>query len=503
MNPLFPTPRPFQRTAQTELRRGFADGHKNQVLMAPTGAGKSLLAMMLIHDALEKGRRAMFVCDRTTLIDQTSYVADSLGLTKHGIIQADHWRTDYSLPFQIASAQTLARRKWPAVDLIIIDECHSQYRDTTDHILDTDAAVIGLSATPFSKGLGKTYSNLVNAATMAELVEQKILVPMRVLTCTPTDMAGAETAGGEWTERAAAERGMKIVGDVVKEWLLHASSRKTIVFGATIAHCEELCRQFISCGVMAAVFTADTKPEDRAELLKEYRKANSTLRVLISVEALSKGFDIPDVSCVVDCRPLRKSLSTAVQMWGRGLRSSPDTGKVDCLLLDHSGNIQRFRKDFEDIYFNGLSELNSGEKMDKTVREEPSESEKNGCPSCGHKPFFKRCMSCGFELVKSTEVVHHSGQMVEIMIGKRRAADDAWHLWQQASTYAKTFSEPHKQQARARFIFNDIAGHFPPDSWHVGSTPAVEVTSVVSKQVQYRDIRYRKGMQKARARAAA
>jgi DNA repair protein RadD len=111
------------------------------------------------------------VCDRTTLIDQTSATADRYGLSAHGVVQADHWRTDYSKPFQIASAQTLARRQWPMADVIIIDEAHTQLKAWTEYIGTTQAAVIGLSATPFSPGLGKLFSNLVNATTMSELTQ--------------------------------------------------------------------------------------------------------------------------------------------------------------------------------------------------------------------------------------------------------------------------------------------------------------------------------------------
>lgn len=95
-----------------------------------------------------------------------------------------------------------------------------------------------------------------------------------------------------------------------------------------------MARQFNDHGVMAACFTADTDASEREALLEEYRKPNSALRVLISVEALAKGFDVPDVGCVCDVRPLRKSLSTAIQMWGRGLRSSVSTGKSDCVARD-------------------------------------------------------------------------------------------------------------------------------------------------------------------------
>ena len=63
---------------------------------------------------------------------------------------------------------------------------------------------------------------------------------MRVFSCSKVDMRGAATAGGEWTDLAAQERGMEIIGDVVTEWQKFASDRKTIVFGATIRHCEEM-----------------------------------------------------------------------------------------------------------------------------------------------------------------------------------------------------------------------------------------------------------------------
>jgi superfamily II DNA or RNA helicase len=330
----FPDPRPFQSSAREKLRAGFAAGHRCQMVMSPTGSGKTILAMFLIQECLMRNKRVIFVADRRTLINQTSEVADSLGLISHGVLMANHWRYNVHLPFQIASAQTLARRDWPDADLIIIDESHTQLKAWTDHIPTCRAAVIGLSATPFSPGLGKLFSNLVNATTMRELTESGVLVPMRVLSCTKVNMKGAATAGGEWTDKAAEERGMDIVGDVVHEWIKHAEGRKTIVFGSTIAHVEGMVREFNSAGIMAVAFTADTTDAERKEILEDFKKPDSILRVLVSVEALAKGFDQKDVSCVCDVRPLRKSLSTAIQMWGRGLRASPETGKKDLLLLD-------------------------------------------------------------------------------------------------------------------------------------------------------------------------
>ena len=78
----FPAPRPFQLSAHDQLRKGFRDGHKNQLIMAPTGAGKTYLGLRICNEAMQKGKRAVFLCDRTTLINQTSTVADGYGLTE-------------------------------------------------------------------------------------------------------------------------------------------------------------------------------------------------------------------------------------------------------------------------------------------------------------------------------------------------------------------------------------------------------------------------------------
>jgi superfamily II DNA or RNA helicase len=397
--------------------------------------------------------------------------------------------------FQIASVQTIAKRQfWPQVDVLVVDEAHTTYKAWTDFAKATDATVIGLSATPITAGLGKIFTNLVNATTMHDLTQNGVLVPMRIFSCRKPDMEGAETKGGEWTDKAAEERELQIVGDVVADWHRYGDNRKTIIFGATIKHCEALCRQFIDSGVMAAMFTSETTDKERQLLLDEYRKADSHLKILISVEALAKGFDVPDVGCVCDARPLRKSLSTAIQMWGRGLRSSPHTGKTDCRLLDFSGNIVRFFEDFSDIYFNGLEKLDDGDKLDKKIRTQ-EEHEVKGCPKCGYKPFHKRCMACGYERLSKQVSVAVPGQMSEIFIGegknKKKLADNAEHLWNQVCTYARYHSKPDKQSGRAWHLFRQITGQ--ETKWAFSSAPNVEITKNVYNKIRQMNIAYQKG----------
>ncbi len=312
-------------------------------------------------------------------------------------------------------------------------------------------------------------------------------------------MRGAETKGGEWTDRAAEERGLQILGDVVKEWKEYAYDLKTLVFGATVRHCEDMCKQFNERGVSACTFTYETKDKERKILLDEFRKPDSSIRILLSVEALAKGFDVPDIGCICDVRPLRKSFSTFVQLFGRGLRSSPATGKTECILLDFSGNMVRFADDFSDLYYNGLNRLDDGEKLDRRIRED-EDREPSKCPECGYIPCGKRCISCGYEKKSLLVIEHEAGEMREIMIGNGRAqrklADNELHLWQQICTYTRYKGNPVTASGRAWYMFQEMTGRVPDRSWKYDLQPDVTITRNVQNQIKYRNLRWYKQQEK-------
>jgi superfamily II DNA or RNA helicase len=512
----FPDLRDFQVSAHEALRQAVAEGHRCILIMAPTGAGKTVLAFNVVKETIEKvdatgnllGNRAGFLCDRKTLIAQTSNAAREVGLGDHGIIQADNPMLDLRRPFQIMSVQTLARRGWPNdLNVVVVDECHTRHDAWVEHLTAVPDAcprcgksvvtdpgrpnfprcedkigcrwrmpvVVGLSATPFTKGLGKLFTKLVNAATMDDLTRKGILVPMRVFSCRKPDMTGAETkSDGEWTDKAAEERELAIIGDVVLEWTRFAEGRKTICFGSTINHARELAKQFNEAGVPAGVICADTPDDERARLFEDFKWGRLT--VLCSVEALAKGFDQKDIGAVIDARPLRKSMSTALQMWGRGLRSCEETNKTDCFLLDFSGNVIRFQQDFERVYFDGLDRLDDGEKLDREIRKD-EEHEVRRCPKCGHEPFARKCTACGYESKPQSLVEHLSGKMAElpILCGKRKLANNHLDLWVQLATYARQHQKPGKDpHKRALAMFRDITGVWPPHGLKADEAPWVE-----------------------------
>lgn len=486
----FPPPRAFQDKAHDQLRGGVIAGHRTQIVCAPTGAGKLYLGLRICHEALKRKRpdgkpqRALFVCDRKTLIDQADFKALEYGMQPAGIIQADNPRFDLTRPFQIASAQTLEARgvadDW---DVIVIDECHTLYDVVTKLIASTQARVVGLSATPFTKGLGNHYSNLINAATMAELVDSGVLVLPRFMSCVRPDMEGAKTSGGEWTQRAAGERGMAIIGDVVREWLEHAGNAKTICFGSSVTHCEAIVSQFRAAGVEAALFVGSTTDTERKALLEEYRKPDSKIRILVSVEALAKGFDVPDVACICDLRPLRKSFSTYVQIIGRGLRSFP--GKQDCLVLDFSGNAIRFAEDFSELYHNGLDTLDAGEKLDREIRKADEKTVKK-CGACGFSPCGKKCVKCGFEAKRLSTVEAEPGRAKELDIlgnGRKALAATEEALYAMIATHERGKAERRghgNPKGATAHRFKEITGKWPPRSFNFDDAP----TAIPSRALQ-------------------
>ncbi len=420
--------REYQATAVDMLRANIRAGIENQILCMGTGSGKTVVAAYLADECQRKLKRLVFVVDRIALIDQTSETFDRYGIP-HGVIQAQHWRSRSWERIQVASVQTLARRKWPDADLIIVDECHGIHETVIKRIAKRNAIVIGLSATPFTKGLAKHYDRVVSVVSTNKLIADKHLVPFRIFAASEPDMTGAKITAGEWTDTEAAERSMPIVGDCVAEYLKHGEGRKFIAFGATVAHCEEIQRQFMAAGVVCDLYTYRTGDDARTDMVTEFKKPDSRIRGLISVAALSKGFDVSDVGCIIMARPLMSSLAEHIQILGRGLRSSPETGKKNCLVLDHSGNCIRFWSRMQDFFENGITELDDGDRREN----EPTASKEKKAIKCSQcfcvHAAAPRCPACGFEYpAKSSNITHVPGALKELIACGDRAAitRDVW-----------------------------------------------------------------------------
>ena len=319
------------------LRNGFAAGHRSQMLVAPTGGGKTEMAISLLEAAAKRGNRAAMVLDRIVLCDQTSQRLQKYGID-HGVMQSGHWRYRPYEPIQVCSAQTLEKRgSFPGLKLLIVDEAHQTRKQTIEFIKNNPhVKVVGLSATPFTKGLGAVYSNVVSSVTTQELVNRGRLCPLRVFISKEIDMDGAKKVAGEWAQDEVTERGMKITGDIVSEWVkktheVFGAPRKTVVFCAGVAHGADLAQKFAEAGYNFVSLSYKDDDKYKQDAIAEFAKADSSIHGLIATDILTKGFDVSDTMIGVSARPFSKSLSSHIQQMGRVMRSHP--GKEFALWL--------------------------------------------------------------------------------------------------------------------------------------------------------------------------
>lgn len=483
--------RDYQNASLDALRNGFAAGYSSQMLYLPTGGGKTEVAISMLAAAADKGHRAAMVMDRRVLCYQTSARLEKYGID-HGVLMADHWRYQTYKSIQVCSAQTFEKRgSFPNLKLLIVDEAHNTRAQTVEFIKNNPSIkVVGLSASPFTNGLGGIYSNVVSTTTTAKLVEAGSLAPLRVFIAKEIDMAGAKKVGGEWSSAEAGQRGIRITGDIVSEWIkktyeIFGGPRKTIVFCAGVAHGQDLSLKFGQAGYNFLSVSYKDDEASKAEIFREFAKPDSSIHGLIATDILTKGFDCPDVMIGVSARPFTKSFSSHVQQLGRPMRPFP--GKDFAVWLDHSGNFLRFQDEWADLYHNGVSILDDGAEKPKR---EPTKEEKEAakCHECGELwgP-LDVCQHCGAVRIRRNTVVAVAGSMEEIKIGKAAFNGNNIDLWNQLCSLVK---QRGKNPGMAFHIYRDFTGRNPPRRFE--DSKVVPVSPMIINEVIRRNIAYAK-----------
>ena len=391
--------RPHQERAVELLRDSLRKGNKRPILAAPCSFGKTITAAYMLSEAAKKGKRGFFFCDRVKLVQQALEAFDAQGLDV-GVMQGQHQRTDYRAPIQIASIQTVARRpNIPEFDFAVVDECHVHYK-SLQKIMDRYTAVpfIGLSATPYSKGLGLAYDDLIVPITPAELLDQGYLTPVDYFGGKTVDVSkvGAralKTGGTDYDPiqlAEATEKDLNLTGDIIKNWIKYAEGRQTIAFSPSIKHSRDMVDQFNEAGISAVHIDGYMDDEERQVIYRAHDRGE--FLVLSCSRLLNVGYDAPKVSCLIDCFPT-KSLITYVQRAGRIMRTAE--GKENAIYLDHAGNVNR----------HGFAEFIVPDSLDNAEKRfnERSQAKKErssnpiNCPDCFRQFYGMRCV-CGYTL---------------------------------------------------------------------------------------------------------
>jgi len=465
------TLRPYQTKAIEELRAGISSGYKRQILALATGAGKTRTAGEVVKMAADKGKHVAFVCNRIELVLQASAAFHKLGID-HGIVQGQnsiHWHK----PVLVCSIQTLIRRKMPAIDVMIVDEAHAcagsrAYQKILS--MHNNIPVIGLTATPYTKGLGREYpwgklfERVVVGATIPDLIGQGYLVDVEIYAPSEPDLAGVSVVAGDYQKDQLADACNKavLVGDIVKTYQKLAMGKLAVCFATNVAHSQHIVKEFNEAGIKAVHVDGYMTDEERRPIIDAFKRGE--FQVLSNCHLLAEGFDAPETEVVILARPT-KSLVRYIQMVGRALR--PANGKKHALLLDHSGVVKRlgWPTDEQDMT------LCDG----KPKESKPREKLPKVCPSCyAVRPHgMKACPVCKFEPAPTPKDVEaEDGELTKLEKKK-----------------AKSFSMDQKQAIYSALLgWCEQKGFKYGAAWHkfkeiVGVHPANGLEKVVGPMV--------------------
>lgn len=342
--------RSYQRAQVEQVGRAMRAGYRRILVQAPTGAGKTHEIASIVAAAAEAGIPVLILATRTRLVRQLHERLQAFGI-RHGVIAASLPELrNYSARVQVASVDTLHRRSvldrhipMPSAGLVVFDEAHLATAETRLGILDhyAQAIRIGFTATPARKSgrsLGTAFDCLILGPPIRALTAAGMLVPLRIFN-TPLVTAGELKALPKDNENDYQPTALgdllarpKLVGDILENWLRIAKGKRTLLFCVNKTHGAALLAEFLQHGVKAEILTDQDDERTREDAVG--RLARGETHIVVNCFLLAYGVDVPGVECIVLARPTR-SLTMYLQMVGRGLRPSVDTGKRDCILIDH------------------------------------------------------------------------------------------------------------------------------------------------------------------------
>ena len=386
--------------------------NETPLLVLPTGAGKSHviaeLVRLLFDTWPESHPRTVVLVPSKELAEQNAeklagYLPTHISL---GYYSASLGRKVPNADVIVATIGSIYKdaHLLGNIKCVIIDEAHlvstdgketGRYRKfLTDLAKTCNFRVVGTTATPFrgngvwlTDGEDPLFTGIAATVTVGELLEANYLAPLiRPIDAITAhiDTTGVKTTGGDYNMGELAERVESALPGVAENAVKLAVDRKKwLAFTATVDNAQSLRHQLRLHGITCEVVTGDTPAADRKRFIAEFRAGH--IRCLVTVLALATGFDVPDVDCIIWCRPTISPV-LYVQGAGRGLRIAP--GKTDCLWLDFSDTTERL----------GPVDAIKGRKKRKSKDEEAPAPHKI-CDNCGERCAVRalECASCGYQ----------------------------------------------------------------------------------------------------------
>ena len=340
--------RPYQIECLEAIRSNHAEGVSRQLVVLPTGGGKTVCFGNLPHYLpLKHGEQLMVIVHRIELVNQTAKRLASYNPTLSVGIEMSKEQASPMNDIVVASVQTIGSdgnkriQKFDPARLkyLIADECHHILGSTYTNILkyfrvykpepsldDPSKLLLGVTATPNrsdNTGLEAIFDKIVFSRDIREMVADGWLVDIRAFRVeTTTDLNGVafkhgDFKTGELEAKVNTPERNKLIVDKYREL---GKGQPGIAFTVDVAHSHDLAACFRANGILAMPLSGSTPDDERKRLLDAYK--NGQIAVLISCAVLSEGVDVPQATVGLMARPTASNLLFQQQI-GRLLRPWP------------------------------------------------------------------------------------------------------------------------------------------------------------------------------------
>jgi superfamily II DNA or RNA helicase len=343
-------PKPFQVEILEELMAQRERGHFRNLVVAPTGTGKTWISAFDFRRLRAMGYgRLLFVAHRNEILQQSQEVfrlvlrEQDFGERFVASERPERWDHVF------ASIQSLSRAindlDPGRFDVVVIDEFHHAEADTYRRLLEhlKPRVLLGLTATP-ERADGREIlhwfdDRIASEMRLWEALEEGLLCPFHYLGVGDgTDLSGVGFQRGRYV---AAELEGLLTGDHVRaarildsvgEWVLDPSKMRALGFCVGIGHARFMAQQFTAAGLPSVALDGTSDSAIRTEAVRQLRRGE--IRAIFTVDIFNEGIDIPEVDTILLLRPT-ESATVFLQQLGRGLRWSE--GKSVLTVLDFIG----------------------------------------------------------------------------------------------------------------------------------------------------------------------
>jgi len=434
--------RPYQQRAVTDLFAWWT-AHQNDddipILSLPTAAGKSVICAEIVRSMYEQWPdyqpRTVVLVPSKELAEQNAakLVALLPANIRIGFVSASLGKKEFDADVIVATIGSIAKSAHLLgnIKAVIIDECHLVSNKASDAGMYRkflaslgrfcEFRTVGMSATPFrgngiwlTDGEDPLFTGVASNVTMREMLDAGFIAPLVPPSGPIKTRINADSVGivnGDYKIGELSEVVDAYLSDVaIESARLARDRRKWIAFTPSVANAESLANKLHQQGIESAVVCGETPKADRERLIAQFRAGQ--LYCLVTVLALSVGFDVPDVDCIIWCRPT-KSPILYVQGFGRGVRIHP--GKVDCLVLDFTDTVERM----------GPVDTIKGRAMKGGGGDAPYCI----CPECGQRNHAAAldCVFCGAHIKDLEPPVLDATASRSAILSSQQATAITWH----------------------------------------------------------------------------